>query len=84
MTDGQTHRQTDPQTDAREKTICLPTLAGGDIIYGPLCTSQNNLKNAFIHGRLRLSLASAQYDVSLHCAFAGYQMGFADSACSDT
>ena len=29
MTDRQTHRQTDPQTDARGKTICLPTLAGG-------------------------------------------------------
>ena len=25
-------RQTDRQTDAREKKICLPTLKGGDII----------------------------------------------------
>ena len=25
-------RQTDGQTDARGKTICLPTLKGGDII----------------------------------------------------
>ena len=27
-----TDRQTDGQTDARGKTICLPTLTGGDII----------------------------------------------------
>ena len=27
-----TDRQTDGQTDARGKTICLPTLKGGDII----------------------------------------------------
>ena len=27
-----TDRQTDRQTDARGKTICLPTLKGGDII----------------------------------------------------
>ena len=29
-----TDRQTDGQTDARGKTICLPTLKGGDIIMG--------------------------------------------------
>ena len=29
--DGQTDRQTDGRTDARGKTICLPTLSGGDI-----------------------------------------------------
>ena len=27
--DGQTDRQTDGRTDARGKTICLPTLSGG-------------------------------------------------------
>ena len=27
-----TDRRTDGQTDARGKTICLPTLSGGDII----------------------------------------------------
>ena len=27
-----TDRQTDRQTDARGKTICLPTLKGGDIM----------------------------------------------------
>ena len=36
-------RQTDRQTDARGKTICLPTLKGGDIIhlhkYKPLQSS---------------------------------------------
>ena len=31
LCDGHTHRQTDRQTDARGKTICLPTLAGGEI-----------------------------------------------------
>ena len=31
MTDRQTDRQTDGQMDARGKTICLPTLKGGDI-----------------------------------------------------
>ena len=30
--DGQMHARTDGQTDAQGKTICLPTLKGGDII----------------------------------------------------
>ena len=30
-TDGQKDGQTDGQTDTRGKTICLPTLKGGDI-----------------------------------------------------
>ena len=34
--DRQTDRRKDRQTDARGKTICLPTLKGGDII-SPLC-----------------------------------------------
>ena len=29
QTDPKRDRETDPQTDARYKTICLPTLAGG-------------------------------------------------------
>ena len=32
MMDRQTDGRTDRQTDARGKTICLPTLKGGDII----------------------------------------------------
>ena len=32
VSDGQTDRQMDRQTDDRGKTICLPTLKGGDII----------------------------------------------------
>ena len=32
QTDRRTDRQTDGQTDGRGKTICLPTLKGGDII----------------------------------------------------
>ena len=32
VTDRQTDGQTDGQTDRRGKTICLPTLKGGDII----------------------------------------------------
>ena len=86
-TDTQTDRQTHRQTQGKKQYVSRP-LQGGDIIYGPLCTSQNNLKTskyAFIHRRLRLSLASAQSDVSLRCVFAGYQTGFADlKACSDT
>ena len=31
QTDGQIDGQTDRQTDALGKTICLPTLKGGDI-----------------------------------------------------
>ena len=31
MTDRQTDGQTDRRTDRRGKTICLPTLKGGDI-----------------------------------------------------
>ena len=91
-TDTQTDTQTDTPTDRRKEKkqyVSRPLQGGGgDMIYGPLCTSQNNLKTskyAFIHRRLRLSLASAQSDVSLRCAFAGYQTGFADlKACSDT
>ena len=33
QTDRQTDRRTDGQTDGQGKTICLPTLSGGDIIY---------------------------------------------------
>ena len=33
QTDIQTDRRTDGQTDTRGKTICLPTLKGGDIIH---------------------------------------------------
>ena len=32
MTDRRTDRQTDRRTDAQGKTICLPTLKGGNII----------------------------------------------------
>ena len=36
-----TDRRTDRQTDARGKTICLPTLKGGDIII-----SVNNMRRS--------------------------------------
>ena len=35
-----TDRQTDRRTDARGKTICLPTLSGGDIIPKTLDTNE--------------------------------------------
>ena len=39
-----TDRQTDGQTDARGKTICLPTLKGGDII-GPVVSEEKMFEN---------------------------------------
>ena len=46
VTERQTDGQTDRQTDAQGKTICLPTLRGGDIINArvtvlALCMSSN-------------------------------------------
>ena len=38
-----TDRQTDRQTDARGKTICLPTLKGGDIKINSHSQSQQKL-----------------------------------------
>ena len=53
QTDGQTDRQTDGQTDgqmdARGKTICLPTLKGGDIIRYGLATL--NSINSVVYGQ---------------------------------
>ena len=41
MTDRWTDGGTDRQTDARGKTICLPTLSGGDIITKHLNSNKN-------------------------------------------
>ena len=43
-----TDRQTEGQTDARGKTICLPTLKGGDII----------IAKCYVSAMLKLSLLS--------------------------
>ena len=50
-----TDRQTDRQTDARGKTICLPTLKGGDIIspdvtshLGLFCLPMSHKKDAML------------------------------------
>ena len=45
QTDGRTDRRTDGQTDTRGKTICLPTLKGGDIkilLKFSIFTAENN------------------------------------------
>ena len=43
MTDRQTDRQMDGQTDAWGKTICLPTLKGGDIIKNNSVSGLNRI-----------------------------------------
>ena len=43
-----TDRQTDRQTDARGKTICLPTLSGGDIINSNLYTEIKVIRGRLI------------------------------------
>ena len=48
-----TDRRTDKQTDARGKTICLPTLKGGDIIIQYYDTTQH-----FASGEARISVLS--------------------------
>ena len=52
MTDGRTDGQTDGRTDAWGKTICLPTLSGGDInIDFSHSQGQITLQSRIVSGR---------------------------------
>ena len=54
-----TDRQTDRQTDARGKTICLPTLSGGDIIkLMSVCSQYLTLSPIEVGASIRSNTAS--------------------------
>ena len=69
-----TDRQTDGRTDARGKTICLPTLKGGDIKraikiildyeYTDIASSMNELKILNIFEVIFLGKAKFMYKIS--------------------